>query len=222
MVKRVFISRPLASDSPIRKVVDQYAERQDVELVAESLITFTKVAWDIPETRWLYFYSKTGVRMFNQVCPSHHYKVLTYGAATAAYHQQYGPVVEHCASSVERAHEVLAAYGCQEDITFVCGRQSLRSVHGQEAVRGGSHLRECIVYDQHLREDVQSAVYDLAIITSPLNYESFAKAGSTATEYIAIGPTTAQALRQHGLSPIVAEEPSEQGMAQSLGSWLAR
>jgi len=228
-VKRVFISRSLAVDSPIRGVIaeykSRYSEREDVELVAESLITFTKVAWEVPMTRWLFFYSKTGVRMFNEVCSSHHYKVLTYGGATADYHRTYnggyGPVVDHGGADTEQALALLELYDCGEDITFVCGRQSLRSVHEHSSVKS-DHFRECIVYDQHLREDIIPSSYDLAVITSPLNYSAWANAGSRAETFVAIGATTAAVLEEHGENVIVADAPSEAGIAATVGRWLAR
>ena len=190
-------------------------------LEAASLITFTKVAWEIPETRWLFFYSKTGVRMFNEICSSHHYKVLTYGGATAAYHLKHGPVIDHSDADTEQALALLELYNCKEDITFICGRQSLRSVHGHPSL-SSYHLRECIVYDQHLREDITQAAYDLAIMTSPLNYRAWANAGSTATTYMAIGTTTAATLQQQGIQPIIADTPNEAGIAAAVGRWLAR
>jgi len=216
-VKTIFISRALDSDSPIRKV----SEDQEVAVVDESLITFTKVSWEVPDTTWLFFYSKTGVRMFNEVCPSHHYKILTYGQATAKLHAQYGAVEAHAAASTDKALELLDIHDCKEDITFVCGRQSLRSVHHHPSLKD-LHLRECIIYDQSLREGIPSAKYDLAILTSPLNFEAFAKAGRSATTYIAIGATTAAALQSKGVESIIADSPSEEGISSSLSKWLAR
>jgi len=103
----------------------------------------------------------------------------------------------------------------------ICGRQSLRSVHGHPQVRE-DHLRECIVYDQHLREDISPSSYDLAVMTSPLNYSAWARAGSTAQTFVAIGETTAAALREQGVDAIVADAPSEAGIAATVGRWLAR
>jgi len=153
----------------------------NVNLVDESLITFTKVGWEVPDTRWLFFYSKTGVRTL----------------------------------------ELLDVYDCKEDITFVCGRQSLRSVHGHPSL-SSFHLRECVIYDQSLREDISSATFDLAIMTSPLNFEAFAKAKRTASTYMAIGDTTAAALHKQGIAPLIAASPSEDGIAATLSNWLAR
>jgi len=193
----------------------------EVNLVDESLITFTKVGWEVPDTRWLFFYSKTGVRMFNEVCSSHHYKVLTYGKATAELHARYGAVIAHASADTTRALELLDVYDCKEDITFVCGRQSLRSVHGHPSL-SSFHLRECVIYDQSLREDISSATFDLAIMTSPLNFEAFAKAKRTASTYMAIGDTTAAALHKQGIAPLIAASPSEEGIAATLSNWLAR
>lgn len=216
-MKSIFVSRSLDADSPIRKVV----EGQAVQLVDESLISFTKVAWEVPETRWLFFYSKTGVRIFNERCPSHHYKVLTYGRATAALHSRYGAVVAHADADTSRAIGLLDIFDCKDDITFVCGRLSLRSVHGHPSLRGYD-LPECVVYDQHVREDISSESYDLAVITSPLNYASFAKAGRKASVYLSIGSTTAAALQAEGVESMIAASPSEAGIATTLSNWLAR
>lgn len=159
--------------------------------------------------------------MFNDICPSHHYKVLTYGRATAEFHTSYGPVVAHASAEVESAIELIDMYDCSEDITFVCGRRSLRSVHGHADMQHVSQY-ECIVYDQEIRGDLRSDSYDLAIITSPLNFESFAKAKRKASTYLSIGETTAAALQKQGIKSLVAAHPSEAGIAITLGKWLAR
>jgi len=216
-VKKIFISRPLEATSPILSMLQSH----EVALEDRSLLNFTPVPFEAPDTRWLFFYSKTGVQMFNLHCPSHHYKVLTFGPATAQIHSTYGEVVAHADVNAGHAIQLMTSYDCLDNITFVCGKTSLRSVQKHPAIRGRK-TQEVIVYSQHPDDSYTQQHYDIAIMTSPLNFQTFAKALSTADTYISIGSTTARAMKALGTDAIIADRPSEEGIAISLGNLLAR
>lgn len=60
-MKKLFISRELSPDSPVKA----FAERQNLELTATSLIEFSAVPFaTLAETDWIFFYSKRGVHFF--------------------------------------------------------------------------------------------------------------------------------------------------------------
>lgn len=130
----------------------------------------------------------------------------------------YADVTFQCDANTQKGIHQIEKHVSKEDLTFVVGRQSLRSL--QKALPSISDHKEVIVYDQSKAEGVDLATYDIAILTSPMNVESFLENKGAATKYIAIGETTGAALRKHKIDPIIANSPSEVGMSESLDSAL--
>lgn len=131
---------------------------------------------------------------------------------------KYSHVSFQCDADTQQAVSKITEYIGDEQITFVVGTSSLRSV--QKALPSISDHMEVIVYNQSKIKTADLASYDIAILTSPMNVESFFENNGNASKYIAIGYTTAAALRKQQLDPIVAAYPTEDGIAQTLDSEL--
>ena len=214
MSASIFISRRLEPTSPIIDIVRQ----RRLKITDRSLLTFEAVDFEAPDTKWLFFYSKTGVKYFSNYCSLSHYQIGCYGPATATYCMKFHDVRFQCDASIKsgiiKVEELVGA----ETLTFVVGKQSLRSL--QKVLPPHVHQQEVIVYDQSKKQINSLGAYDIAILTSPMNVESFFENEGKASRYIAIGDTTAATLRNHQVKPIVSIRPSEDGMAETLDSAL--
>lgn len=214
MAASIFVSRHLEAISPIQDIARQYK----LELTHRSLLKFEAVDFEAPDTKWLFFYSKTGVKYFSNYCSLSHYKIGCYGLATAAYCMKFSHVSFQCDANTEIGIKKVEEYIGAESLTFILGKKSLRSL--QKAIPQRTNHKEVIVYDQAKSQDSELNLYDLAILTSPMNADSFFDNGGKAFEYIAIGETTGKTLRKYGIDPMVAVKPSEDGIAESLVSAL--
>ena len=214
MPTSIFVSRHLEASSSIKKIGKKY----NLHLSDRSLLRFSSVDFEVPDTKWLFFYSKTGVKYFSNYCSLAHYKIGCYGPATASYCMTYAPVTFQCDADTQKGIQQIERCINNEDLTFVVGRQSLRSL--QKALPSTSAHKEVIVYDQSKAVGIDLIRYDIAILTSPMNVESFFQNEGAATKYIAIGQTTGAALKKRKIDPIIANSPSEDGISESLDSTL--
>lgn len=214
MSASIFVSRQLEATSPIQDI----AIRHNLDITHQSLLAFDAVDFEVPDSKWLFFYSKTGVKYFSNYCSLSHYKVGCFGPATATYCMKYGHVTFECDADTKQAVLKVIEHIGDELITFVVGSRSLRSV--QKALPSKAHHKETIVYNQRKIKKNDLGSYDIAILTSPMNVESFMESNGNAKKYIAIGETTATALRKRSFTPMVSVTPSEDGIAHTLDSIL--
>lgn len=213
--KTVFISRTLSEQSPIRTLLE--AEKKTFH--DESLIDFSPILFELPKTEWLFFYSKSGVKFFFEQYPlavHKNFKIGCFGPSTASYCKEHHKVTFHGNSEKETCLKLIQEHVEENDITFICGRHSLRSVQSlSEQV-----FQETIVYDHSIRERRALGSYHIAILTSPMNVASFIRNEGHADKYISIGSTTAETMVKSNLSPLIAPYPSEEGIAQLLKEHL--
>ncbi|MEL6123243.1 MAG: uroporphyrinogen-III synthase [Bacteroidota bacterium] len=217
-MKRVFVSRKLKPEGALFtyfNLVDSNVSYDDW-----SMLDFSPVPFDYPNTSWIFFYSQQGVRYFyhgQKMILAERYRVACFAERTAALVKSFGITVDFVGSG--DAKEVATNINdklTHELVTFIHGRASLRSVQ---------HLLtpdfpECIVYDQRMIDRPLTAVYDIAIITSPMNARSFWKNGGKAHNYIAIGPTTASEIQNRKFNCVIAKQPSEKSLVQAVKQFL--
>lgn len=195
----------------------QLCNTHSLEATHFSLLEFSKLDFELPESDYLFFYSKSGVRYFfeyyNQLKADRKYKVICFGPETAKYCKQFMEVSFHGDGTPGKALKIIKDNLGDHSIAFVCGRRSLRSVHKfMEEPR----IQECVVYDSNPKRDIVLGKFDLAILTSPLNAISFINNGGRALHYISIGSTTAKQFEQLNISSLQSKVPSESGLADSL------
>lgn len=216
MSTSILVTRSLEDSSSIMKLTSTMA----INIEGLSLIEFEAVEFEIPDTEWLYFYSKTAVKHFLAKCALSHYKVASFGQETGKYISRYAPVAFQSNADTATAIDQINRDDLASKMTFVCGEQSLRSVQKALAVK----TQELIVYNQKIKEDLALSNYDIAVMTSPLNVKSFFQNGGKAERYVAIGKTTATALMGYDaaygsgyhLNPKVAEKPSEEYLTKAI------
>lgn len=217
-VKRVFISRALAPESPFRKGL----EGAGWEVVGESLLTFEPVPFEqLPPADWIFFSSAQGVRhFFGQLPPETAlpHALAAMGPGTAKALQALGkpPRFTGDGDPARTAESFLrVAHG--QRVLFPQAKNSRRSI--QRRLEGHILALDLVVYDNRPRTDVQLPPCDVAVLTSPLNARAFlALALSTPPRaFVAIGGPTAEALHSAGAQPVFqAERPDEASLARTV------
>lgn len=208
----IFISRELDSNSEL----NEFSASISAYLDDFSLIEFTQIPFIPPRERWLFFYSKSGVRyFFNQIESEFDitkYKFASFGPSTGKYlESRIGKSISFCGNTdTNEVTSSLVELIGMDSICFVVGKQSLRSV--QSILPKTISSSEIIVYNNQPLTNVELRQYDIAIITSPMNASTFLKQGGRAEHYISIGSTTSESMIQLGLSAIQAPHPSEAGL----------
>ena len=213
----IFISRKLEEDS----VLLDYFTSKKLSFVDQSLIKFNPVKFDLPWSEWLFFYSKNGVKYyFDQQPPQRmrSHKLACFGSGTASYLlDNYGFMPDYIGTGERKSTTLgLLDAASDESICFVIGRNSIRSV--QELIADKLETTEICVYDNIPESKLDLSNYKTAIITSPLNYESFVNNGGKAKHLISIGETTSQKIKD--LNPAAevhqSDEPSELGILNTF------
>ena len=211
-MKKVFISREITASSPF-----YHPEFESTLLTAHPLIHIESVKCDIPHADWLFFFSKSGIKCYNEQHPLSNtgYSIGCYGIQTAAYLKKQYQITPHFIGTGESISclEKWKDSKLSGSICFIRGYHSQRSLIDDLAT---DHVVfELVVYKQRIKKIKELGQYDLAILTSPLNVASFIQNKGKAETYLAIGTTTAQALMAHGIDPKVAPQPSEAALAES-------
>ncbi len=206
----IFISRKLEEDS----ILLDYFQSKKLSFLDQSLIDFKPVKFERAWSEWLFFYSKKGVRYYFDQQPLQRmrsHKLACFGPGTASYLlDNYGFMPDFIGTGDKNSTAIgLLNSAANESVCFVVGRRSIRSV--QELVAEKLESTEICVYDNTPVTVTNLQTYKTAIITSPMNYESFITNGGTAKHVISIGATTSQKIKE--LNPSIAvhqsEEPSE-------------
>lgn len=206
----IFISRKLEEDS----ILLDYFNAKKLSFVDQSLIEFSPVKFERPWSEWLFFYSKKGVRYyFDQQPPQRmrSHKLACFGPGTASYLlDNYGFMPDYIGTGEKNSTtKGLLNSAADESVCFVVGRHSMRSV--QELLGEKLEVTEICVYDNTPATTTNLETYKTAIITSPMNYESFIANGGSANYLISIGATTSQKIKELNPDRTIhqSEEPSE-------------
>ena len=216
---KVFISRDVVETSPVLTT----CQENGIELHATSLMEFTskKINFRASEYDWLFFYSQKGVAFFlPQVNDIATVKVAALGPSTARQLRLKGVAIDYEGSGKPRevASSFLALAKGQR-VGFVQAVQSRKSV--QLLTEGQLQDEDMVVYDNQMKRDVVVPTCDVYCFTSPLNVKAFFASNTSivisAVIFVAIGETTANALRVEGVDEVeIVDEPSEVSIAEKI------
>lgn len=218
-MKTVFISRPLAPDSPIRA----FAEEMGWRLCDESLLEFQPLHFErFPAADWVFFYSKKAVHFFfsglKRLGIKGPGKIAVMGPGTLKALKPFGKAADFAGNGTpERVAAAFAVLAQGERVLFPRARRSRKSV--QNLLQDQVEVLDLVVYDNAIRHDLDLPRPDFLLFTSPLNVEAYLAKYSLSTEQavIAIGHTTGGALEKAGVQHFqVADQPSEAGMLRTL------
>ncbi len=189
MIKRVFISRKPQDCEDIRAFLPS-----NIELIAESLIETTAVAFDpnIPQTDWIFFSSSNAARHFFEQNPDlGNQKIGAIGEATAKTISQYHSVAftGDASDITDSAYRFAEAIG-EQSVLFPGATDSLK--HVQSALPASQAI-DLPVYTTREIEAVIPAC-DIYVFSSPSNVRSFFRSNNgldtSSMQCIAFGEAT--------------------------------
>jgi len=216
--KRIFITRDLTENSIFKNTL----EKQGFTIVGKSLISFTATDFGIKEIPdWVFFYSKNGVRfLLEKVEPTflNQLKIATIGEGTAAFLQAQNIQPDFIGNGkpTETAQQFLKVAAGQK-VLFPRARNSKKSI--QQLLEKEIEVLDLIVYHNEPKKEVKIDDFDVLVFTSPLNVNVCLKIKQLADNQlvIAIGETTATALKKHEINNyLLPEYPSEKSLSDLI------
>ncbi|MFT4535572.1 MAG: uroporphyrinogen-III synthase [Saprospiraceae bacterium] len=216
-LKRIFISRKLSSDSPIRTVAKGHFIKD------QSLIQFSSLEFDPPEADWVFFYSRNAVRFFFEETHlelyPYQYACLSHG--TAEELSKYVLDISFVGNGkpeevAQQFQEVRKPY---EPVCFIRANNSVDSIRN---LLESENTFSIPVYDNQPIEDIPVEDFDILIFTSPINVNAWFSNNKYVNQtVIAIGKTTESAVKKFvNKEVLVADEPSEIALCNVLSKLL--
>ena len=166
--------------------------------------------WKFPDAyNWIFFSSANGVEyVVKSGISFKHSKVAAVGPATAQALKRHGiePDFVGQGGDMNQVGQTFNKHYTERTVLFPCSKRSTNRIQNSVAEKNDVLIVE--VYDTKIA-GVEIAECDIYCLTSPANVEGFLQAnGIRKGHYIAIGESTADALRNHGIDPQVAGKPS--------------
>ena len=215
---KIFITRNLAADSTFKNILTHAG----FKVTGISLVKFLERSFQpIPDTDWLFFYSKNGVKFFfKQLKEANEFdpKLAAMGAGTAKMILEHGYEVDFIGKG--SPNEIAKAFGKvagRQRILFIRAENSKMSV--QNALSADMLVSERIVYANHPIRNAYIPPHDILVFTSPLNATTYFKYNPIipSQKVYSLGPTTTERLYELGLPTIfTAPQPSEEELANFL------
>jgi len=220
-MKKVFISRPLKSDSIFREEL----EKAGFEVYGESLLEFELVPFkEIPEVDWIFFYSQKGVQFFfnhirdNFIFFSPEIRFAGFGKKTAQVIESYGLECDFvgtgkAASTTPKFIEVAKG----QSVLFPRAKNSQRSV--QQLIDNELITTDLVIYKNFPKRNFDISKMDYLVFTSPLNAKVFFQKYKyeKGQKVFSIGETTAKALNELGIDEVhFPKKPSEKNLVKLL------
>lgn len=215
--KRIFISRQLVSNSPIRKVAEGHYIKD------QSLIQFSSLIFDPPETDWVFFYSRNAVRFFfeetNLELYPYQYACLSHGTAEELSKYVLDISFVGNGSPSEVAQQFQEVRTSNEPVCFIRANNSVDSIHN---FLNAGNIFSIPVYDNQPIKNVPVEDFDILIFTSPMNVDVWFSANEyKGQSIIVIGNTTQSAVKKYATKNVrVADQPSEEAIAELLNEIL--
>jgi len=215
--KTAFISRYLNPDSPFKRLL----EAQGWQVQGRALVALAPVLFrEVPEADWIFFTSPNGVQCFFEgikalglPLPNVHWAAI--GPATAAAMQVHG-MEPRFTGSGNPAETAAAFIPWTQGLRVLMpgARQRAGTIVEQLAVH--ADVSQLVVYDNQMTPDPPALLEEVLVFTSPMNGEAYFRLHAllAGQRVVAIGPTTAEALKQ--FDPAVAGSPTEEALVRAV------
>ena len=209
MKRSIFISRNLGKSSRLLS----YLLENDWEVHHRSLIEIVPIPFDVShETDWIFLSSSNGARiLFENYTPPKGVKIGTVGNATAEAVQSFGftPLfVGDSGDMTEVGHRFVSVLGHKNVMFFGAenGSAKLRSALPDKQVFFTP------IYKTELASGINIPETEWIYLTSPSNTKAYLNnAYLNGKKVIAIGNTTAEFLKQHGIDEVhIPSAPTEE------------
>ncbi len=219
---KAFISRTQTLDSDFTRLL----QAQGWEVHGQSLVTLEALPFDaVPDVDWMFFASKNAVAFFFQHLKKQRIAVprvkwAALGDATAASLAVYVATIDFIGNGEPeysaRAFQEEARTGANIRVLFPAARHSMQSIAALlQPPFQALHLE---VYDNQPIANPVQRMEDVLVFTSPMNAQTyFSRFGLLPFQrVVAIGPTTAEALRELGIASVrTAVAPNERSLAEA-------
>ncbi len=211
----IFISRKLRADGPLRR----WAAGRGEELTARSLLRFDPVPYTPPpDADWWFFYSSRAVEFgLSEHRPPSATRLAAIGPGTAEALREHGLEPDFTGTgNPEETAAAFAGVAAGDRVFFPRARQSRLSI--QTALVGRITVLDAVCYDNVVNPPEGPILADTYVYTSPLNVAAYLDHWEMQGDarVVAIGPSTAAALRERGIEPLVAGEPTEEALVGLL------
>ena len=214
----VFITRDISDTEPFAVTL----RNAGVAFQGRSLIKVTPVTLQesaLPDTDWVFFYSRNGVRIFFDQISSSWWadkKMGAIGSSTAAAIAAYtGRPVDFTGVGADIAGP-FTEVAAQQRVLFVRASDSVQSV--QRQLGPEVTALDLVAYNNVAIHDFTvEPLPKILVFTSPLNVRAWYGEYPPMPwqQVVAIGQTTALALKLNGVTNVsVAENPTEQSLAE--------
>lgn len=222
----VFITRAQTPDSEFSRLLRE----QGWQVSGQSLVTLEALPFDaVPDCEWIFFASKNAIHFFfeqvsKQDIPLPAVQWAALGDATAEALGKYVETI-HFKGNGEPEHSAMAFQAITFTaplvrVLFPAARHSMRSIASYLDNRFQAiHLE---VYDNHPIACPPQRSDEVLVFTSPMNAQTYFSHHLLLPyqKVVAIGPTTAEALRRLGVVDVrTAAAPSERSMAKKVMSY---
>jgi uroporphyrinogen-III synthase len=220
-MKKVFITRTLSEDSPFRKML----KAAGCLVVGQSLLRFEPLSFSVvPPCDWLFFYSPRAVSFFaaglataGLAWPAAP-RVAALGPGTALALEAEGKKTDFTGDGdPERVAERFRPLCQGETVLFPRAKNSRHSV--RRRLGEDIDALDLLVYENQPGDNIPGEDYDIWVFTSPMNVQAFfsAPARLAPRRAVAIGASTAEALRRHGVrEALLPKRPSEEALARRV------
>lgn len=179
------------------------------QLKGVSFVIFEAVPFnEIPETDWLFFYSKKGVQYFfsqpndNELIKNT--KIAAIGKGTAVAITQMGRIVDFVGDGQpEQVAEAFLQKAKGQSVLFPRAKHSNNSV--RNLIENYCNCYDLIVYKNTIAPQKLDNHYDIIVFTSPLNAEGYFCLNQlgNGTKVISIGPSTTQKLHEFNITGVI-------------------
>lgn len=215
---RVFVSRSLTDESPLRK----WLVEKGHSLTAFSLLRFRSLPFALPPpVDWTFFYSPRAANFYldglSGQRPGGRFAAIGPGTARTLRASGWPCHFTGRGEPEEVARQFLGLSRGQT-VLFPRAEQSRRSIErylGDEVV-----AIDRVVYSNEIDESKLPPEAEIVILTSPLNVQAYCQRYPSLlnTRYYAIGPSTAMALAQRGVSAPFPTTPGEVELVDLLSA----
>jgi uroporphyrinogen-III synthase len=216
----IFISRNIAENSLFSSKLKEH----NIETKGFSLLKLTALPFEeIPKSDWIFFYSKNAVQFFfeeikNKKIPIPNVKWAAIGKISA---QEVARSTNHI-DFIGNGNPIETAQNFQllaqnNHVLFPCALHSRHSI--QAFLQNDIVGINLPIYKNETAENILKLAEDLLIFTSPMNAEAYFSKFTLENHQttLAIGQTTAATLRKMtGQEPIIAEETTENALAEAV------
>ena len=145
-------------------------------------------------------------------------RLATIGASTAQFLQQNFCKPNFIGTGVpESTSEAFLKVAKGQSVLFPRARNSRQSI--QKLLGSEMKAIDLIVYENTIKKDIQLIDFEILVFTSPLNVAAYfsLKKLKSFQKVVAIGNTTAEALRKQGVEDIaISKKPSESGLVEAV------